>query len=171
MNDLFQSAVHPAELVIRGTAIYLGLVLVFRFLLRRDLGSLGMPDVLFIVLVADASQNAMAGQYRSITDGAVLIGTLVFWNIVLDWLAYRSPTFRKLVESQPLPLIRNGRWVRRNLKSQWITTDEVRAKLRERGIEEIGNIRLATLEPDGELGILKIDDSPVDPPNAKRPPR
>lgn len=171
MNELFQSAVHPAELVIRGTVIYLGLVLVFRFVLRRDLGSLGMPDVLFIVLVADASQNAMAGEYRSITDGAVLIGTLVFWNVALDWLAYRSPAIRKLVESQPLPLIRNGRWVRRNLKSQWITTDEVRAKLRERGIEEIGNIRLATLEPDGELGILKVDDTPVDPPNAKRPPR
>jgi len=168
MNDLFQSAVHPAELVIRGTAIYLGLVLVFRFVLRRDLGSLGMPDVLFIVLVADASQNAMAGEYRSITDGAVLIGTLVFWNIALDWLAYRSPAVRKFVELPPLPLIRNGRWVRRNLKSQWITTDEVRAKLRERGIEEIGNIRLATLEPDGELGILKFDDTPVDPPKAKR---
>ena len=171
MNDLFQSAVHPAELVIRGTAIYLGLVLVFRFVLRRDLGSLGMPDVLFIVLVADASQNAMAGEYRSITDGAVLIGTLVFWNIALDWLAYRSPAVRKFVELPPLPLIRNGRWVRRNLKSQWITTDEVRAKLRERGIEEIGNIRLATLEPDGELGILKFDDTPVDPPKAKRAPR
>ncbi|MEO6564837.1 MAG: YetF domain-containing protein [Casimicrobiaceae bacterium] len=170
-DDLFQSVVHPAELVIRGTAIYLGLVLVFRFLLRRDLGSLGMPDVLFIVLVADASQNAMAGEYRSITDGVVLVGTLVFWNIVLDWLAYRSPTFRKLVELPPLPLIRNGRWVRRNLKSQWITTDEIRAKLRERGIEDIATIRLATLESDGELGILKTEDVAVDPPNAKRPPR
>jgi len=171
MNELFQSAVHPAELVIRGTAIYLGLVLVFRFVLRRDVGSLGVPDVLFIVLVADASQNAMAGEYRSITDGALLVGTLVFWNIVLDWLAYRSPAFRKFIELPPLPLIRNGRWVRHNLKSQWITTDEIRAKLRERGIEEIGKIRLATLEPDGELGLLKIDETPVDAPSAKRPPR
>ncbi len=170
MNELFQSAVHPAELVIRGTAIYLGLVLVFRFLLRRDLGSLGVPDVLFIVLVADASQNAMAGEYRSITDGAVLIGTLVFWNIALDWLAYRSPAFRKFVQPPTLPLIRDGRWIRPNLKRQWITTEEVLAKLRENGIEEIGKIRLATLESDGELGILKFDDTPVAPPNAKRPP-
>ena len=157
VNELFALTVHPAELFLRGTVIYLGLVLTFRFVLRRDVGSLGVPDVLFIVLVADASQNAMAGEYRSITDGVVLVGTLVFWNIALDWLAYRSPLVRRFVEAPSLPLIKNGKWIRRNLKRQWITTEEVLSKLRERGIEEIGQVRLATLEPDGELGVLKLD--------------
>lgn len=149
MNELFALTVHPAELALRGTVIYLGLVLTFRFVLRRDVGSLGVPDVLFIVLIADASQNALAGEYTSITDGAVLVATLVFWNIALDWLAYRSPLLRRIIEPRSLPLIRNGAWVRRNLKSQWITCEEVLSKLRERGIEDIGKVRVATLEPDG----------------------
>lgn len=170
MAELFQSVVHPAELFVRGTLIYLGLVLTIRFVLRRDLGSLGMPDVLFIVLVADASQNAMAGDYRTITDGVVLVGTLVFWNLTLDWLAYWSPTLRRYIELPALPLIRNGKWLRRNLKTHWITTDEVLSKLRERGIQGIGQIRLATLEPDGELGVLKLDDEEVEPPETKKTP-
>jgi uncharacterized membrane protein YcaP (DUF421 family) len=168
VNELFGMTVNPAELVLRGTAIYLGLVLTFRFVLRRDVGSLGVPDVLFIVLVADASQNALAGEYRSITDGVVLVGTLVFWNIALDWLAYRSPLLRRIIEPPSLPLIKNGAWVRRNLKSQWITTEEVLSKLRERGIEDIGQVRVATLEPDGELGVLKLD-SEVEPPTRRKP--
>lgn len=169
-NELFQSAVQPTELFIRGSLIYLGLVLTFRFLLRRDLGSLGMPDVLFIVLVADAAQNAMAGEYRSITDGLVLVGTLVFWNLALDWLAYVSPRLRRYIELPALPLIRNGKWVRQNLKRQWITTDEVMSKLRERGIVDIKQVRLATLEPDGELGVLRADDADVDAPTTKKAP-
>ncbi len=170
LAELFESVVQPAELFVRGTLIYLGLVLTFRFVLRRDLGSLGMPDVLFIVLVADAAQNAMAGEYRSITDGVVLVGTLVFWNLALDWLAYYSPRLRRYIELPALPLIRNGQWVRRNLKSQWITTDEVLSKLRERGIESIRSIRLARLEPDGELGVLRMDDDEVEAPATKKAP-
>ena len=98
MTDLFQFTLHPAELILRGSVIYLGLVLTFRFVLRRDVGSMGLPDILFIVLIADASQNAMAGEYKSITDGAILLGTLVFWNVALDWLSFRSPVFRRFIE-------------------------------------------------------------------------
>jgi uncharacterized membrane protein YcaP (DUF421 family) len=168
VTELFALTLHPAELVLRGTVNYLGLVLTFRFVLRRDVGSLGVPDVLFIVLIADASQNAMAGEYKSITDGVVLVATLVFWNIALDWLAYRSPVLRRFIEPPSLPLIKNGTWLRRNLKSQWITAEEVLAKLRERGIEDIGQVRVATLEPDGELGVLKLDGD-VDPPTRRKP--
>ena len=158
MSSLFELTLPPVELVVRGTAMYLGLVLTFRFLLRRDVGSLGVPDVLFIVLIADAAQNAMAGEYKSIADGMVLVATLVFWNVALDWLAYHSRTMRKLIEPPSLPLIRNGKWIRRNLKSEWITMDEVLAKLRERGIQRISQVRIAKLEADGELGVIREDD-------------
>jgi uncharacterized membrane protein YcaP (DUF421 family) len=169
LSELFRLSLHPAELMLRGTTIYLGLVLVFRFVLRRDVGSLGVPDVLFIVLVADAAQNALAGEYTSIADGMVLVGTLVFWNVTLDWLGYRSPMVRRLIEPPSLPIIRNGKWMRQNLKRQWITTEEVQSKLRERGIDDIRQIRLATLEPDGEIGVLKIDEAEVDAPAKRRP--
>ena len=92
-------------------------------------------------------------------DGAVLLGTLIFWNVVLDWLAYRSKTLRRIIGLHPLPLIRNGRWIRANLKHQWITTEEVEAKLREHGIESVSQVRAAYLEPSGELGVIKIGES------------
>ena len=164
MSDLFTLTVAPAELFLRGTLIYLGLVLCFRYLLRRDIGSMSTADLLFVVLIADAAQNAMAGEYKSIGDGAVLLGTLIVWNIALDWLAYRSAIFRRLVEPPPVPLIKNGRWIRANLKQQWITTEEVETKLREHGISSIAQVRAAYLEPDGELGIIKRDGQEVDGP-------
>ena len=148
----------------------MGLMLTFRFVLRRGIGSLGIADVLFIVLIADASQNAMAGEYKSITDGLVLIGTLIFWNVVLDWAAYRSPMLRRFLQPSSLPLIRNGKWIRQNLKTQWITTDEILSKLRERGIDDIGIVRLATLEPDGELGVRKTTAEDVEAPTPRKTP-
>lgn len=171
MADLLSFTVPPWELVVRGTVIYVGLVLVVRFVLRRDVGSLGMPDVLFIVLVADAAQNAMAGEYKSIADGIVLLGTLVFWNVALDWIAWRSPRARRLIEPPPMPLVRDGKLQRRNLKREWITPDEVMAKLREQGIDDIRRVRIATLEADGELSVLKRDGAGSDhAPRARRTP-
>jgi uncharacterized membrane protein YcaP (DUF421 family) len=157
MHDVFSFTVSPLELVVRGSLIYLGLVLVLRFVLRRDVGSMSVADVLFIVLLADAAQNAMAGEYTSLADGAVLLGTLVGWNLILDWLNYHSPLFRRFIEPPPLPLVRDGKWLRQNLKKEWITTEEVQSKLREQGIDDIAGIRVAFLEPSGELGVIRDD--------------
>lgn len=167
MHDLFRFTMNPLELFIRGTLMYLGLVLVLRFILRRDVGSLSTPDVLFIVIIADAAQNAMAGEYKSVSDGAVLIGTLVAWNLALDWLSFRFVAFRKLIESPALPLIVDGKLIRRNLKKEWITVEEVEAKLREAGIADITAVRKAVLESDGELGIIQRDAKPARRKSAK----
>ncbi len=159
MQGLIAFTVSPLELFVRGTAIYLGLVLVVRFLLRRDVGSMSMADVLFIVLIADAAQNAMAGEYKSLADGAVLVGTLVGWNVLLDWLAYRNATVRRLLQPPPLPLIKDGKLLRQNLRKEWITAEEIQSKLREAGIADIAEVHAASLEASGELGVLRADGS------------
>ena len=69
----------------------------------------------------------------------------------------------------PLPLIRNGRWIRANLKQQWITTEEVEAKLREHGIESVAQVKAAFLEPDGELGVIKRGANETDDPKRRTP--
>ncbi|HTQ36790.1 MAG TPA: YetF domain-containing protein [Steroidobacteraceae bacterium] len=160
MAQMFTFTVSPVELLVRGTIMYLGLVLVMRFILRRDVGSMSMPDVLFIVLVADASQNAMAGEYKSVADGALLVATLVFWNMALDWLSYHFAAFRRFITPPPLPLIVHGRWMRENLKKQWISKEEVESKLCEAGIQDLRCVELAILEPSGELGIIRRDAKP-----------
>ena len=90
LTGLFAVHVSVLELVVRGTVLYWFLFLLFRFVLRRDVGQLGVADVLLLVLIADASQNAMAGGYETITEGLILVSTIAGWNWLLDWLAYHS---------------------------------------------------------------------------------
>jgi uncharacterized membrane protein YcaP (DUF421 family) len=161
MPEMFTFTMNPLELLLRGSIMYVGLILVMRFLLRRDIGSLSTPDLLFIVLIADAAQNAMAGEYKSLADGAVLVGTLVAWNIALDWLAFRSPAMRRLLTPDSLPLIINGKLLRQNLKKEWITREELESRLREAGIADVGQVERAVLESSGELGIIRRDEKPA----------
>ena len=149
--ELFTLTVNPLELVIRGTLIYVGLVLLFRFALQRDLVGLGVADVLFIALLADAAQNGMAGDYRSVADAVVLLGTLAFWNAAMNYLTFRWPVARRLLEAPTLELVRDGRVLRRNLRREWITMDELMSQLRAKGIEDVTRVKLAVLEADGEL--------------------
>src|ERR1041384_6886535 len=119
------------ELILRGTVMYFVLLAALRVLVRRHVGSLSLMDLLLMVLIADAAQNAMAGEYKSITEGVVLCGTLIGWNFLFDWLAYRYPAFQKILEPSPLPVIRNGQFQRRNMRQEFITEDELRSQLRQ----------------------------------------
>lgn len=152
---LFRLTLPVAEIVLRGTLVYAFLFLVFRFVIRRDVGSVGIADILLLVLVADASQNAMAGGYTTVGEGLVLIATLIGWNVLLDWLAFHSPMVRRFVEPSTLPLVRNGRLLRHNMRREFITEEELWARLREQGIENIGEVKAAYLEPDGNFSVIR----------------
>jgi uncharacterized membrane protein YcaP (DUF421 family) len=152
---LFELTVDPAELIVRGTVMYWFLFMLLRFVLRRDIGSIGIADVLLLVVIADAAQNAMAGGYESVTDGVILVATIAGWNWLLDMAAYRFPAFRRLLEAKPLPLVRDGRMLHRNLRREFITKDELMAKLREQGIDKLEDVKAATMESDGEISVVK----------------
>ena len=146
------------ELILRGTVMYWLLFLIFRLALRRDVGTVGVADVLFVVLVADASQNAMTGGYASVAEGVVLVGTLVGWNLLFDWVAYRVPWAYRLIEPRPLLLIRRGRLQRKHLRAEMITLAELRAQLRKQGIESFDEVKAAWMESDGEFSVIRAKD-------------
>ena len=135
--------------------MYWFLFLIFRFIVRRDIGAVGIADLLLLVIVADASQNAMAGEYRSVSDGMVLVATLIFWNLLLDWLSYRFPAFRRFAVATSLCLVKDGRINRRNMRREFITEDELWSKLRQAGVTELAKVKLVTLEGDGEITVVK----------------
>jgi uncharacterized membrane protein YcaP (DUF421 family) len=161
--ELFEVRVSIAELVIRGSAIFWFLFLIFRFVMRRDVGAVGVADVLLLVIVADASQNAMSGEYTTITEGFILVGTIVGWNWLLDYLAFKSKTARKLINPGRLLLISDGRPVARNMERQYITLDDLKSKLRQQGIETMAVVKKAYLEADGEVSIIRYA-GPADEP-------
>jgi uncharacterized membrane protein YcaP (DUF421 family) len=137
MAELFRLSVDPLELIVRGTAMYWFLFLMFRYVLRRDVGSIAIADVLLLVLIADASQNAMSGGYDSVTDGCILVATIAGWNYALDWASFHSRFVRRLVEPKPLMLVKDGRPQRRAMRREMVTMDELMAKLREHGYERL----------------------------------
>jgi uncharacterized membrane protein YcaP (DUF421 family) len=131
------------------------LFIVMRFFLRRRSGGLGLADILVVVLIADAVQNAMGSEYKSVTEGALLVFTIVSLDFALDWVGHRVPWLRRLTRPSPLLLIRNGRMIRRNMQREMITTEELMSQLRQQGIDDPAVVRCAYLEGDGEMSVLK----------------
>jgi len=151
---LFALTVSPLELFVRGSVVYWFLFAIFRVVLRRDMGAVAIADVLLVVLIADAAQNAMAGEYRSITDGVVLVSAIVGWNVAIDWLAYRVPAMRVVLEARRLPLVRDGKILHRNLRQEWITEEDLKAKLREQEVATLSEVRVAYMENDGAVSVI-----------------
>lgn len=152
---LFGLSVSPLEMVVRGSAVFWFLFLLFRVLMRRDAGALAIADILLLVIIADAAQNAMAGEYRSITDGLILIATIAGWNALLDYLAFRSPRLQRLIEPRQLVLVRNGQIQYHNLRRQFMTETELMAKLREHGVEKLAGIKRAYMESGGAITVIR----------------
>src|SRR5918998_3203915 len=132
-QELFVPQMPLAGVILRGTLTYIMLFMVLRFLLKRQSGVIGIADLLVIVLIADAAQNAMAGEYKSITEGALLVLTIVFWNYFIDWLGFRFKPLRRFTRPPPLKLIENGDMVFRNMQKEMITADELNSQLRQQG--------------------------------------
>ena len=167
-SSLLEFNVSPLELVVRGTAIYWFLFLVFRFVLHRDVGGIGVADVLLVVLVADASQNAMTGGYTTTAEGVVLISTLVGWNYLLDWAALQFPVLARFVEPRPLLLIRRGRIVHKNLRAEHLTMADLHSHLRQSGVNKVAEVRRAYMESDGNLSVIRFDRGPSETPTRSK---
>jgi uncharacterized membrane protein YcaP (DUF421 family) len=151
---IFLPSLPLAEVVARGTLVYTALFLMLRLLPKRELGSIGTADLLMIVLIADAVQNAMGADYRSVTEGVVLVATILFWSFVVDWLDHRFPGLH-LVSASPLLLISNGRVMRRNLEKERITEEELMSQLRQHGVERPDEVSKAYIESDGKMSVIR----------------
>lgn len=153
--QLFGLSVPPLELIVRGSALYLFLLVLFRVVIKRRMGAIGMGDILVLVIISDASQNAMAGQYKTVTDGFILIATIIGWNYLFDWASYRFAWLEKLLQPPPLLLIRDGRVLWRNLRVEFVSEQELKGKLREHDVEDPAAVDKAYLEPDGAFTVIK----------------
>ncbi|HEX8099419.1 MAG TPA: YetF domain-containing protein [Actinomycetota bacterium] len=148
------------EIIVRGTIVYLFIFLVLRVVTKRETGALGVTDLIVIVLIADAAQNAMSSDYKSIADGLVLVATIVFWDWLLAWLAFRFEPLARLIRPRKLQLIEDGRLIRRNMRKELITEEELRGTLRLQGMEDFGDVKAAFMESDGRISIIGQDKKP-----------
>jgi uncharacterized membrane protein YcaP (DUF421 family) len=154
LPELLRFHVSPVELVLRGSCVYLFLFLVFRFVVRRDVGVVGLADILVLVIIADASQSAMAGDAKTLAEGVVLISTIVGWNLLFDWLAYHYAWFARFAQPEVLALVRHGRVIRRNLQRELMTLEDLESKIREAGVETLSEVKHAFMESDGKVTVV-----------------
>lgn len=147
--------------------MYIALFAMLRIVLKRQAGTLGMTDLLLITLLADAAQNGMAGEYTSISDGIVLVATIIFWNYFLDWLSFKFEWFGRLIEPPPLPLVRNGKMLYRNMRREFITEDELMMQLREQGLNDVSQVKEAYIESDGRVSVIQYKQKRHDRPERK----
>jgi uncharacterized membrane protein YcaP (DUF421 family) len=137
--------------------MYLAIFVLLR-IFRRQAGSFSIADLIVIVIIADAAQNGMAGDSKSVTESLLLIGTIIFWNYFLDWLGFQSKSFRRILDPEKLPVVEDGKFLRENMRRELITTDELMSQMRESGIEHVSEIKTAHLESDGRFSFIKKND-------------
>lgn len=154
-ESMFVPALGLAEIVLRGSIMYLALFAILRFMGRRQAGNFGPADLLVIVLIADASQNALGKEYDSLTEGVLLVVTIVFWDYAIDWLGWRFPALRPILTAPPIKLVENGRFISANLRKEMLSTEELMGQLRQQEVEDVGQVKVARLEGDGRLSVIK----------------
>jgi uncharacterized membrane protein YcaP (DUF421 family) len=151
----FTPDVSLLETVVRGVFMYLFIFVLLRVVLRGRTSAVTVSDLLVLVLIADAAQNAMASKYTSITNGVVLVATIVLTSFTMDWLAYRSEALRKFVHPERKTLIQDGRMLRKTLQEELMTEDELMTQLRLNGVEEVEEVKAAYLEGNGAVSVIK----------------
>jgi uncharacterized membrane protein YcaP (DUF421 family) len=160
-EELFVPSTSLVEIVVRGTLMYLALFFLLRVVLKRQSGGVSITDILVIVLIADAAQNGMAGEYTSITEGLLLVGTILAWSFVIDWIAFHVPVFERFLSPPPLKLVENGRLLRRNLRKEYVTEDELMGQIRLKGLRHLNQVQAAFMESDGDISVIaKADVTP-----------
>jgi uncharacterized membrane protein YcaP (DUF421 family) len=156
-KSIFVPDVPLLEIFLRGSLTYITLFILLRVVLKRQTGSIGMTDLLLITLIADASQNAMAGEYKSVPAGLVLVGTIIFWSYAFDWLSFKFPWFGRLIEPAPLPLIKDGKLLRRNMRRELISEEELVSQLREQGLNDLKRVKEAYIESNGRFSVIRYE--------------
>lgn len=148
-------------LIIAGSsaAVYLFIVAAIRLFGKKELAQLSVVDLVFIMLISNAVQNAMVGSDTSLLGGLCAAISLFVINSALKYLLYKFPSLSKAIQGEAIMLVHKGEIIDQNLKKARVTLVELEETAREHGVKAIVNIDLAVLEIDGNISILSQDYS------------
>jgi uncharacterized membrane protein YcaP (DUF421 family) len=152
---------HPLlDVAVRCLVVYLTLLVGLRLTGKRQVGQLTPFDLLLLLLLANAVQNAMVGPDTSLYGGLVAAATLFAVNGVVARVARGSGGAARLLEGSPTILIRHGAVLEDSLRREGISTGDLLRSLREHGVDDVSLVRSAILEVDGTISVLRADEVP-----------
>lgn len=157
MPDLFSTTLPFLEIVLRTIVIYLAVLAGLRLSGKREVGQMTIFDLVVLLLIANAVQNALIGNDTSLLGGLVAASTLLVVNAILARLRMRSPILRKLIEGSPTLLVLHGKVIEPHMRREGIDEDTLEAALREHGIETIEQAKMVVLEIDGSMSVVAAD--------------
>jgi uncharacterized membrane protein YcaP (DUF421 family) len=145
------------DLVIRTVFVFFLILLVTRVVGRRELSSMEPFDLILLVVIGDLVQQGVTQSDYSLTGTTTVIATLATLVVATAYASYRFRAVRPVLEGEPVLLIADGELLRRNLRRQRMTVDEVRAEARQQSIGALGAVRYAVLETNGRISFITGD--------------
>lgn len=143
------------DAVLRAVAIYVVLLVIFRLTGKRSMAQVTTFDFIILLIVGEATQQALLGEDFSITQAALVIATLVLLERLFDYASWRLPRFKRVAEGLPVIVVENGRPLKEAMTKEQITTDDVLSAAREsQGLERMDQIKWAVLEASGGISIV-----------------
>ena len=143
-------------IIIRTTAVYLVILIGLRLAGKREIGQMTVFDLVVLLLIANAVQNAMVGPDTSLIGGVLAAIALLAVNALVARLRLRSPRLRHLVEGTPTLLVLHGEVIPEHMQREGIDEESLLTALREHGVEEISEVEMAVLEIDGSISVVPI---------------
>ena len=145
------------NIIARALAVYIFMIVAIRVFGKKELTQLSVIDLVFILLISNAVQNAMVGPDTSLSGGLIAAAALFAANFTLKKILYGHKKFSDLLQGEALTLIYNGSVNEINLRKAEITMDELSAAVREHGAESVAKVDLAMLEVDGNISVISND--------------
>jgi len=141
--------------------LYLFLILALSLLGHRQLSDLGLTELVILMLLGSSVETAMVAGNTSLSAGIVSAATLLLSNRALSLLIRRWDWLQGVLIGRPVPLVYNGRFLVSGIRETGLSEDDVRQGMRERGYDDLDQVRLAVLEIDGGISVV-----PRKPPSA-----
>lgn len=145
------------DVTLRSLAVYLFMIAGIRIFGKNQLSQLNAGDIVLLLLISNAVQNAMVGSDTSLQGGLVAAFVLFVVNFSLKKLFFKNPKIKSFLESDPVILIKDGIVDNIKMKEQEIGFDELEETVREHGVEKIESVKLAVLEVDGNISVISMD--------------
>jgi uncharacterized membrane protein YcaP (DUF421 family) len=143
------------ESVIRPALVYLFLLLLLRLTGKRTLAQITSFDFVLLLIISEATQQALIGEDNSMINAAIVVSTLIGLNILMSLLKQRSKWFDRLLDDIPLVIVADGKPLKDRMDKARVDEDDVLDAARENhGLERMDQIRHAILERDGQISII-----------------
>ena len=167
LRDLFIPGTSLAEKIIRPAAVYAFLVIILRIGGRRELGQMNAFDLVVLLTLSNAVQNAIIGDDNSLLGGFIGGATLVLLNLAVVRFLYRHPQLESRLEGQAVTLVKDGHVFRDRLAREQITVDELQAAVHRQGVTRIEDCSEVILETSGTVSVIPRDPTPIEAANAQ----